>query len=133
MVWQLGRGQEKKLIGAVDHWFYGDGAPNDELLSDAAAFGIELPERVLKPKEFEVWPEHEDVVLTFLRCQTQWRTTAGGVMGLDYGVILQMLDLYAVSNRPQVMEDLQVMENRAKQLINEQAEKAMQSTSKRGR
>lgn len=69
----------------------------------------------------------------FLRCQTQWRTTMAGVMGLDYGVILQMLDLYAVDNRRQLMEDLQVMEGHAKQLINQQAEKAMQSTSKRGR
>jgi hypothetical protein len=133
VVRQLGRGQEKKLIGAVDHWFHGDGAPDDELLGDAAAFGIELPAALLKPKEYEVWPEHEEVVLMFLRCQTQWRTTMSGVMGMDYGVILQMLDLYAVSNRPQVMEDLQVMENRAKQLINEQADKAMHPTSKRGR
>jgi hypothetical protein len=117
----------------VDHWFHGDGAPDDELLDDAAGFGIELPAAVLKPKEYDVWPEHEDVVMVFLRCQTQWRTTMSGVMGMDYGVILQMLDLYAVSNRPQVMEDLQVMENRAKQLINEQAEKAMQSTSKPGK
>jgi hypothetical protein len=102
----------------VDHWFYGDGAPDHELLDDAAVFGIELPASVLKPKECEVWPEHEDVVMMFLRCQTQWRTTMSGVMGLDYGVILQMLDLYAVDNRQQLMEDLQVMEGRAKQLIN---------------
>ena len=89
----------------------------------------------MKPKEYEVWPEHEDAVLLFLRCQTQWRTTMLGVMGLDYGVILQMLDLYAVSNRPQAMEDLQVMEGRAKQLINEQAEKSMKTSTsgKQGR
>lgn len=133
MVWQPGRGQEKKLIGAVDYWFHGDGVPDKDLLEDAAGFGIELPAQMLKPKDFFVWPEHEEVVLVFLRCQTQWRTTMAGVMGLDYGVILQMLDLYAVSNRLQVMEDLQVMEGRAKQLINEQSDKAMQHTSKRGR
>lgn len=107
--------------------------PDDELLSDAAAFGIELPSSVTKAKEYEVWPEHEDAVMLFLRCQTQWRTTMMGVMGLDYGVILQMIDLYAVSDRLQAMEDLQVMEGRAKQLINEQAEKSMKSTSTSGK
>jgi hypothetical protein len=135
MVRQSCRGQEKKLIGAVDHWFYGDGVPDEELLTDAAAFGIELPASAMKPKEYQVWPEHEDVVLLFLRCQTQWRTTMMGVMGLDYGVILQMIDLYAVSNRLQAMEDLQVMEGRAKQLINEQVEKSMKTSTpgKQGR
>ena len=76
-----------------------------------------------------MWPEHEDAVMTFLRCQTQWRTTMSGVMGLDYGVVLQLLDLYAVGSRQQVLEDLQVMEGRAKELINEAAAKAMKSSS----
>lgn len=88
-----------------------------------------MPERFRKPQIFEVWAEHEDVVMTFLRCQTQWRTTMSGVMGLDYGVVLQLLDLYAVGNRQQVLEDLQVMEGRAKELINEAAAKAMRSLS----
>lgn len=125
-------GEEKKLIGAVDHWYYGDGGANDELLEDLQAYGADasaLPERFRKPKIYEVWPEHEDAVVTFLRCQTQWRTTMSGVMGLDYGVVLQLLDLYAVGSRQQVLEDLQVMEGRAKELINEAAAKAMKSSS----
>jgi hypothetical protein len=44
-----------------------------------------------------------------------------GVLGLDYGPVLAMMDLYAVSNRRQVLEDLQVMENHAKELINKAA------------
>lgn len=105
---------------------------NDELLEDLQAYGADasaLPERFRKPQTFEVWPEHEDVVMTFLRCQTQWRTTMSGVMGLDYGVVLQLLDLYAVGNRQQVLEDLQVMEGRAKELINEAAAKSVKSSS----
>jgi hypothetical protein len=69
-----------------------------------------------------VWPEHEDAVLMFLQCQTQWRTGGSGVIGLDYGVVLQMMDLYAVTNRRQTLEDLQVMESRARELINKAAE-----------
>jgi hypothetical protein len=44
------------------------------------------------------------------------------VIGLDYGVVLQMMDLYAVGNRRQALEDLQIMESRAKELINKAAE-----------
>jgi hypothetical protein len=91
------------------------------------AYGADLsalPERLTKPKTFEVWPEHEDVVIMFLRCQTQWRVSMNGVMGLDYGVILQMMELYAVEDRRQLMEDLQVMESHARDLLNNEAAKA---------
>jgi hypothetical protein len=44
------------------------------------------------------------------------------VIGLDYGVVLQMMDLYAVGNRRQALEDLQIMESRAKELVNKAAE-----------
>ena len=75
-----------------------------------------------KPQEYEVWPEHEDGVLLFLRCQTQWRVGGVGVVGLDYSVVIQMMDLYSVGNRRQALEDLQVMEGRAKELMNKAAE-----------
>lgn len=79
-----------------------------------------------------MWPEHEDAVMLFLQCQTQWRTGGAGVIGLDYGVVLQMMDLYAVSNRRQALEDLQIMEKRAKDLINKAAN-TDPGAAKRGR
>jgi hypothetical protein len=106
---------------------------NDELLADLAAYGADasaLPERMLQPVEYEVWQEHEDAVLMFLRCQTQWRTMSSGVMGMDYGVVLQLMDLYAVDNRRQVLEDLQIMEGRAKELFNAEVAKAAKGSSK---
>lgn len=77
---------------------------------------------MIKPRQYEVWPEHEDAVILFLRCQTQWRVGGLGVVGLDYAVVLQVMDLYAVGDRRQALEDLQVMESRAKELINKAAE-----------
>ena len=77
---------------------------------------------MIKPREYEVWPEHEDAVILFLRCQTQWRVGGLGVVGLDYAVVLQVMDLYAVGDRRQALEDLQVMESRAKELINKAAQ-----------
>lgn len=71
-----------------------------------------------------VWPEHEDVVLTFVRCQTQWRSTGGGVIGLDYGVVLQVMSLYDVRDRRGVLEDLQLMEYRAVEIMNKRAQEA---------
>ena len=82
-----------------------------------------LPERLLKPDVFEVWPEHEDAILMFLRCQTQWRAGGNGIIGMDYGVVLQVMDLYAVGNRRQVLEDLQIMEAHAKELFNKESTK----------
>lgn len=81
-----------------------------------------LPDSIFTPQTFEVWPEHEPVVTLFLQVQTQWRTGGAGVVGLDYGVVLQIMDLYAVENRRQTLEDLQVMESRAKELINKAAD-----------
>jgi hypothetical protein len=80
------------------------------------------------------WP----AVLMFLRVESQWRTTSSGVMGLDYNVLLgpgALLDLYGVNEPRQVFEDLQVIESRARQLLNEsaqkEAKKAQQTVKKR--
>jgi hypothetical protein len=83
-----------------------------------------LPERLKRSADYEVWPEHHDAVMTFLRCHTQWRTAGEGVFGLDYGVVLQMMTLYAVDSPRLVMEDLQVIEERAVELLNKRTKKA---------
>ena len=51
--------------------------------------------------------------MMFLRCQTQWNTSFGGVVGLKYEVLLLdggLFDLYHVSNRQEMLEGLQLME-----------------------
>ena len=45
-----------------------------------------------------------------MRCQTQWRTSMAGLIGLDYGAVEWLLRLYAVDNARSVLEDLQIME-----------------------
>ena len=51
----------------------------------------------------------------FLRCQTQWRCGPSGVIGL--------CNLYHVGDKRQLMDDLQIMEGRALELIAEKQEK----------
>lgn len=105
----------------MDHLFRGEKV-NDDLLADAEQFGIELPESMFAPQYFKLWPEHAKVVDLFLRCMTQWRASSNGVIGLDYGVVLQMASLYKISDPAVVMEDLQVMELHARERINKQLE-----------
>lgn len=94
------------------------------MASDADAYNIVLPERLKRSADYEVWVEHHDAVMIFLRCQTQWRPAGEGVFGLDYGVVMQMMTLYAVDTPQLVMEDLQVIERRAVELLNKRKKKA---------
>ena len=73
--------------------------------------------------DFDVWPENYDALQMFLDCQTQWRTTGSGVIGLDYGVVLSLLSLKGANDPLAVIRDLQVMEMRARELINQEATK----------
>jgi hypothetical protein len=60
-----------------------------------------------------VWDENWDIVMMFLRMQTQWNTTMAGYLGLKYEVLLMaggLLDLYSVDDRLEMMEGLRVME-----------------------
>jgi hypothetical protein len=105
----------------VEHLLHGGSKVNDELLADAAAAGITLPERLTKPNDCIIWADHWPAVELFIRCITQWRASANGVLGLDYGVAFQMASLYQIQDLARVMEDLQIMELHARYLINKAA------------
>lgn len=107
----------------MDYLFRGGDQSNEALLADAKSFGIELPVAISEPQNFSLWEDHWPVVELFMRCMTQWRGGPSGVIGLDYGVVLQMANLYSVKNLPDIMEELQVMEVHARNLINKQTER----------
>ena len=65
-----------------------------------------------------MWEENWPVLDMFLRCQTQWRTTMNGLLGLDYGAVAWLLRLYEVEDPRALLEDLQVMEAAALITIN---------------
>ena len=79
--------------------------------------GLVLPEQD-RSDDFEVWEENWPVLEMFLRCQTQWRTTMSGVLGLDYAAVAWVLKLYEVEDQRSMLEDLQVMEAAAMVTIN---------------
>ena len=76
-----------------------------------------MPEKK-KEKDFAVWPENWDAIELFLRCQTQWRTSVGGVTGFDYSSVLALVNMYAYD--VSVFEDLQIMEAAAIELLNKE-------------
>jgi hypothetical protein len=95
------------------YWASGGKQVIDETQKDAAAFGIQIEKQPEKKDDFEVFQENWDIVNMFLRCQTQWNTTFGGVVGLKYEVLLLdggLFDLYHVNNRQEMLEGLQLME-----------------------
>ena len=89
-------------------------------MADAKAFGLIMP-ALETPKDFEVWPDNWPAVEMFLRCQTQWRTTASGVCGLDYTAVLAVFRLYEVEEPTTVLENLQVMEAAAVKILNKES------------
>lgn len=101
------------------------------MIADAKMLGLELPEQP-SPPDFAVWPENMPAVELFLRCSTQWRTgepsavAPAGVAGLDYGVLLSLGRLYLPpdADMRDVIEDVQVMERQALELIYQAAKKA---------
>lgn len=103
----------------MDYLLHGGSQINDELMADAKEYGIILPEHLCQSQDFSLWVEHLPVVDLFSRCMTQWRTGSNGVIGLDYGVVLQMANLYQTPDLPGVMEDLLIMELHARELLNE--------------
>lgn len=67
-------------------------------------------------------PENWPTVQMFVRLQTQWRTSAMGLLGLDYGVAFQLFDLYAVEDKKEMLDGLSVMEREALVAFSEERE-----------
>ena len=60
-------------------------------------------------KDFYVYRENWEAVMLFLKVQTQWRVGMGGIIGLDYTSVIEMIKLY--TDKPiDLMESIQVIE-----------------------
>jgi hypothetical protein len=73
-----------------------------------------LKEQPEEEKDFEVFDENWDIVMMFLRMNTQWNCSFGGMVGLNYEVLLLaggLFDIYNVENRQEMLEGLQLMES----------------------
>jgi len=66
--------------------------------------------KAAKSAAFEVWEENWETVMMFLRMQTQWNTSMGGVTGLNYSSLEYLCRLYSVKDPVSLFEGVQVME-----------------------
>lgn len=83
--------------------------------------GVILVEEPKAPKDFEVWDENWDIVMMFLRLQTQWSVVMGGYVGLKYECLPWMCSLYSIKDRRSMLEGLQIMERTALKKLNERS------------
>lgn len=67
-----------------------------------------------------VWPDNFETVQMFMDVQTQWRPLGSGVIGFDYNVVLTLASLNGAKDPVALLRDLQVMEVRARELINKE-------------
>lgn len=63
-----------------------------------------------EPEHFEAEPEAWPAIEMFLRCQTQWRTGASGLIGLDYLAVDLAFRLYGTDDPAAMLESIQVIE-----------------------
>lgn len=66
-----------------------------------------------------IWPETWPAVDLFLKVQTQWRGGASGIIGLDYGAVRWVMQLYGSEDDWELLEDLQVIEARVIERVND--------------
>lgn len=65
-----------------------------------------------------MWDENWDIVMMFLRLQTQWTVVMGGYVGLRYEALQWMCGLYSVEDTRAMLEGIQIMEAAALEALN---------------
>lgn len=116
----LGGCSVKKLKEAAEYW--ARGSSSDESHADAAVLGLnadDLPSST--PEDFEVLEENWEIVMMFMRLQTQWQVTMGGFVGLRYETLPWLCGLYSVEEPRTMLEGIQVMEAAALQKLNDRS------------
>lgn len=68
--------------------------------------------------DFEVWEDNWEVVMMFMRLQTQWNVAMGGYVGLNYASLRWMADLYLIKDVLAMLEGIQIMEIAALKALN---------------
>jgi hypothetical protein len=107
-------------MDAARHW--AQGGVQDDTADDLAAFGATVEQLHALPDtdtDFGVFEENADAVVMFLKLQTQWNVSSTGVfLGLNYPAVESCFRIHSVADQPAMMNDLQIMELAALQILN---------------
>ena len=117
---------QKKLIDAAHYWVRG-GSSYKEAIEDLRV--LNAPEDVIadlqkaqQSEDFEVFEDNWQTVEMFLRLQTQWRVSFGGLIGLDYIAAKWLFDVYGVDDHKEMLDALMIMERAALSALSEDAD-----------
>ena len=91
----------------------------DKTAEDDAVLGIKREKKEVE-NNFYVLENNWQAVELFLRCQTQWRVSMSGIIGLDYTTVLEMIKLYGIEDSVSMIEKLQVIEAGVLQVLNKE-------------
>ena len=91
----------------------------DKTAEDDAVLGIKTEKKEVD-NNFYVLENNWQAVVLFLRCQTQWRVSMSGIIGLDYTTVLEMIKLYGIEDSVSMIEKLQVIEAGVLQVLNKE-------------
>ena len=91
----------------------------DKTAEDDAVLGIKKEKKEVD-NNFYVLENNWQAVELFLRCQTQWRVSMSGIIGLDYTTVLEMIKLYGIEDSVSMIEKLQVIEAGVLQVLNKE-------------
>ncbi len=91
----------------------------DKTAEDDAVLGIKTEKKEVD-NNFYVLENNWQAVKLFLRCQTQWRVSISGIIGLDYTTVLEMIKLYGIEDSVSMIEKLQVIEAGVLQVLNKE-------------
>lgn len=121
MAWLADRGEAKKLEDAARHW--AGGGVKDEMAADLAVMGggqdiVQAAQEASPTRDFEVLDENWQTVAIFMRLQTQWVPSMGGLLGLNYQSVDFLFRIEGIENQRDMLADLQVMEVAALQVLN---------------
>ncbi|MCO6551005.1 MULTISPECIES: DUF1799 domain-containing protein [unclassified Gilliamella] len=82
---------------------------------ELAAFG--LTEDDYADEYVEIWQDNLDVFKLFKAMSTQWRTSMGGVTGLDYNCLPWVMKVNNIAENETIFNDIQIMESEALKLM----------------
>lgn len=74
--------------------------------------------------------ESQEIFHIFMQVQTQWRSGGFGVIGLDYGVLFKIANIYGYEITPAFMRYIAACEQTALRMINEERTDSNSSFSK---
>lgn len=79
---------------------------------------INASRKAEKVEHFEVWEENWQALEVFCQCQTQWRVSMSGLVGMDYTAVSWVLRLNQVEDELLTLQKLQIVEATVLKLMN---------------